>query len=330
MRKDVKLGLAVGGMLFGVVLAYVLFFTDNPNPDQTRPSGDSLAIKDPAQTGLGDAAASGTGNTENPAGGLPPANTDNHVAVPPVVGWPGDTTTPPDAGTHTGGTPVAGGAGTGTTPDAAQPWDWSRALDNGAPVPPVITRSTTPPIPGTTDTDRMPGLPPGNTISPPAVAPTGIRDYVVKPGETYWTIARAEYGNGVYWSHIQRANPSVTANRLKAGMTIKVPGKGDVVPATAVTPVMATGPVNEATHYEVKPGDSLERISRTLYGRPDRVAKLYDLNKQTIGPNPAALKPKMVLLLPEPPTKLIPSSPVTPAETPANSIPGAPVAGTNG
>jgi hypothetical protein len=32
-----------------------------------------------------------------------------------------------------------------------------------------------------------------------------------------------------------------------------------------------------------------------------RVEKLYELNQQTIGPNPAALKIGMVLKLPEPP-----------------------------
>jgi nucleoid-associated protein YgaU len=49
-------------------------------------------------------------------------------------------------------------------------------------------------------------------------------------------------------------------------------------------------------------GDNLYIISLRLYGKSTLAHRLYELNKQTIGNDPAKLKPGQVLQLPEPPS----------------------------
>src|SRR5436190_14615855 len=89
MRNDVKLGLAVGGLLLGVVLAYALFFSNTSKKD--LPNGSYTALNNG-----GDAATQ-----RQPA----PATAD----PPPVDSNPsGNTTvTPPIADRQNNGTDTA-------------------------------------------------------------------------------------------------------------------------------------------------------------------------------------------------------------------------------
>jgi LysM repeat protein len=62
----------------------------------------------------------------------------------------------------------------------------------------------------------------------PTTRPVGsARMYVVKPGDTLWSIAKAEYGSASYFPHLARANPKVEASRLKAGSRLMIPGKDE-------------------------------------------------------------------------------------------------------
>lgn len=56
------------------------------------------------------------------------------------------------------------------------------------------------------------------------------RTHEVKPGETAWKIALAE---GVPLDRLQRANPGLDLNRLRAGAQVKIPGKG--APITVIS-----------------------------------------------------------------------------------------------
>jgi nucleoid-associated protein YgaU len=145
------------------------------------------------------------------------------------------------------------------------------------------------------------------TASGGATALSGPKKRVVKSGESYWTIAKDEYGSAVYVSHLIRANPGIDPRTLKAGATITVPPRSDVVPAGVTERTLAGGntgstQVDPAKQYRVQSGDNLSVISKKLYGRADRVDEIYELNKDVIGPNKSALKRDMVLVLPEPPT----------------------------
>jgi nucleoid-associated protein YgaU len=129
---------------------------------------------------------------------------------------------------------------------------------------------------------------------------SGPKTYTVVPGDTYWTIAQREYGNGAYYTHIMRANPSVPANRLKANVKLVIPDRSEVVP-TGAQPVVAVSNLDSRTQYRVQKNDNLYTICKRLYGTTDKVSKLYQLNKDLIGPNPNSLKLGMVLQLPDPP-----------------------------
>ena len=114
------------------------------------------------------------------------------------------------------------------------------------------------------------------------------------------------FGNAAYFGHIQRANPGIDPSRIKAGDSIILPDKNEVIaaaPATAKQPSAADLVVDQTRQYRVQAGDNLSMISKKLYGRYDKWVQIYELNKELIGQNPAALKKDMILALPEPPIR---------------------------
>ena len=60
-------------------------------------------------------------------------------------------------------------------------------------------------------------------------APAGVAksnpdgDYVVKKGDTLFSIAKSRYGNGNQYTKIVAANPGLSPQSLKAGQTISIP-----------------------------------------------------------------------------------------------------------
>ena len=51
----------------------------------------------------------------------------------------------------------------------------------------------------------------------------GGRNHVIQEGENLFSIAQREYGNGLLWPEIRRANPWVHPYRLRPGETIHIP-----------------------------------------------------------------------------------------------------------
>lgn len=143
---------------------------------------------------------------------------------------------------------------------------------------------------------------PSNVASTPVT--TTARTHVVKVGETYSSISSAAYGSSKFYAHIEHANPGIDPTRLKPGTTITLPAI-DTKPAAAGAAVRQPPQktVDARTEYKVQPNDSLYTISIRLYGKADRVDKLYDLNRAAIGDDMARVKVGMVLKLPEPPTR---------------------------
>lgn len=56
---------------------------------------------------------------------------------------------------------------------------------------------------------------------PPAQPVT--RNYTIRKGDTFWSIAQSEYGNGQKWKDISAANPSVDPKKLRIGQQITLP-----------------------------------------------------------------------------------------------------------
>ncbi len=64
-------------------------------------------------------------------------------------------------------------------------------------------------------------IPLGGVMVP--VSKPRTNDYLVKPGDTLYGIAKQILGKGNRWQEITAINTGLTADTLKAGQTIKVP-----------------------------------------------------------------------------------------------------------
>lgn len=309
MRRDVRLGFAIGGVLLAVVIVYVLVV---PGDNDARPQ---ISENDVTVAPLPDAAG--------PPDGAPvdaSAPTANQPPAPDRAADPFSPAKPPADNTE-----VATGA-----PGGNEQWNWD-LLDTEQVPPAMMTQTpggaakTSDPAPAQTPgsdtaspsangsyapndtmTDGATGIgnAPANTrgTDAPTTRPmTGARTHTVEQGETFSSISDQAYGSPNYYPHIMRANPGVDPSRLKVGTIINLPALEDVKPGDS-TPARADAVVSDSkTEYRVQPGDSLYAISMKLYGRPDRVDKLYSLNRDAIGPDPERLKVGMVLKLPEAP-----------------------------
>ncbi len=295
MRKDVKLGFAVGGVLLAVLIVYASVVGRSDRSAGNRPGADTTVIARndaPVSPSVGrrDSASlepTGSNNADPFAtNGSRPQTASNHTESPSV-----DTKTAPDG------------------------MDWSKLLANG-PVKTITPDGLT-----LGNVARPAGdLSSGNassgahlvvheipTFDPgPATRPSGnttatsaaARTHVVVEGETFSTISMTMYGTPRYFNVIAKANPEINPSRLKIGTKLNIPDL-----TAPVRPAAKPADTNVgANEYRVAQGDNLYRISVKLYGKGDRADKIYALNKQAIGPDSAKLKLNMVLKLPEAPT----------------------------
>lgn len=308
MRKDVRFGLAIGGVLLAVIVVYMLSVRSKPVQTAAEPTP---AVEQSA-------------SVDTPP---PPADTANEQprTGTEVAGAQGND---PFA---TAVTPNNAGPAVSATPnDPRSVTDWNQLLATGQQPPTVTsTPSGTEAPPAGSTTGITEGMPAGNgsnvaAANTPAAtdgsssqAPAtgsgqanGNRTYKVQKGDTLSSIAKSIYGSANYYPHILRANPGLDPHKLRPGMVINLPDPQQVVPHGSDA---TTGPgqapsthsqptVDAARQYRVQEGDSLYKISVKLYGNGGYVDKIYEKNKQSIGADPARLKVGMVLELPEAPT----------------------------
>lgn len=296
MRKDVKVGFAIGGILIAVLIAYVLVSgKGKPQPvevaegevQQVQPVGQEQTVTPAPEQA----------QTEQPA---------PDSATPPEPVKPAD----PFAGNKPSGEDVWAAALTqgkvlmSVTPtaEAAKPVVETR-VEQPAPRSPVeaaVAANTA----ATTIAMQPPATRPESIVPPrpetrDVAKPTGAgRTHVVRSGETLTAISIAAFGDQKYWRKIAAANPAIDPDRLKVGQTIVLPDLNTKQQATAAFNGGARTTLDARTQYEVQSGDSLNRIARKLYGKETFWAKIYELNKDQIGADPARLKVGMVLKLP--------------------------------
>jgi len=155
--------------------------------------------------------------------------------------------------------------------------------------PPERAADTTqirPPVMDTTRVRRVPEPEPGRT-------------YVVKAGDSFWSIAERQYGSGGLAGLIAQANPNVPPTKMRHGMTIVIPPKplGGAAPAASGS---AAGTLEtDAGFYTVKDGDKgFWGIAEAVY----KHGRYYPLI-QAANPDvdPRKLKPGQRLLVPPKP-----------------------------
>jgi nucleoid-associated protein YgaU len=320
VRKDVKLGFIIGGILLLVLVVYVLVASGD------KKKGAQLTKVDSNQAVTPDSSVDSKSDGKSDAQSEPP---------PPAPETALAEKTDKEA-------PAAATQAVAKTSDpfAAGPKEddrWLMALNHGQ-MPTLMSTTPAPSqsdattakqdsvqiAPTTKPTDEVSGSSLVN-VDPPAEAqpkqpdarlassttrPSGMNTHVVQRGETLSKISEAAYGNSAYWPHILRANPGLIDKKLRPGMTINLPPASDVKaegtpagnPAIAGVVASTQPSVDPKSEYRVVTGDSLQKISTKLYGKSDQWEKIYDANKDKIGTDPAKLKLNTVLKLPQAPT----------------------------
>lgn len=160
------------------------------------------------------------------------------------------------------------------------------------------------------------------------VQPPKFRRYTVQAGDNGWeTIAKRVYGDRRYWEAVSRANPLVTPDRLKPGVTVlnipldptNIQGRVlTIVPEPTPAPSPAPGPrttqgparaeaapsenpapAPEQT-YVVQSGDTLSTIAKKVYGKSALWERLFEANRDRLS-DPAKVRPGMTLRIPPQP-----------------------------
>lgn len=327
MRNDVKLGLAVGGILLAVLIVYVLVVPSSDEPGaelvtieevdtqpidraegamvrddaQSDPATEESADQDAVAQGDADATSRDSGMVAD-SGSLKDPFANAQADADGEWDW-NKLLNPADTPELMSPTVVPTGQSQDQPAIEAQPTAPEPSSHEITPQEPIAT-DTVPPV--TTDPAR-PDIADPDFSTPPASA--GATKHTVAAGETFSSIALATYGHSRYYPHIMRANPDVDPARLKPGTVINLPPSSEVKATadstqTASNTSASTGAasVDATTEYRVAAGDSLERISIKLYGNRGKVNDLFELNKEAMGNDPARLKIGQVLKLPSTPT----------------------------
>ncbi|MCX8040452.1 MAG: LysM peptidoglycan-binding domain-containing protein [Planctomycetota bacterium] len=140
---------------------------------------------------------------------------------------------------------------------------------------------------------QIPPLP--EASSQPAAA-SGEGTYTVKPGESYYAIARKQLGNAARWRELEQLN-GIPAEELRAGQVIKLPPKEESR-RSAAAPGGAPSAGGQRTHV-VAAGETLGDIAQRYYGTSAKWKLIVEANP---GIRPEQLSVGQQLVIPEPRT----------------------------
>jgi nucleoid-associated protein YgaU len=341
MRKDLKIGMAIGAVLLVVLIVYIAVPKEGAdvaqNPDG---AGDNAAQTDgdasiadagaadaPGATSLGatadargpaaagaDAATGGDIFDEKPAGGAAAAGRQQQHRLGQHPRQPRG----PDHHHAAAQQRRPRAPGRRARVDRLSHARRGRDARAGQPrcPPPAEPQATTPDLDDAAPVQMTTAAGAGSaaTVGPreSAPAPGGARTHTVARGETFSSIAALVYKDERQYLAIQDANPTIDARRLRPGTVINLPDpaavkseKSDDAPATPGESTPAARPdakpLDPATEYKVQSGDSLYKIALKRYGTSTMADDLYEANQATIGPDSSRLKVGMVLKLPPSP-----------------------------
>ena len=144
-------------------------------------------------------------------------------------------------------------------------------------------------------TSAAPTRPRNVVVGAGSLPPEQYTDYVVKPGDTFESIAAAWFGNANKHSLIAMANPYTESSRLAIGQVLRLPPKDAELPVEMPSAGGSGGP----TIYTVRSGDTLGRIAQRAYGKASLWTRIYEANKALLGDDPGSIKVGMELEIPE-------------------------------
>ncbi|HEX4793650.1 MAG TPA: LysM domain-containing protein, partial [Humisphaera sp.] len=216
MRKDTRVGVAIGLVLFLVLIVYAIAVPKSSKKVVTLDKKGKVAsaVEDPSARGT-PLKAETSANSGSATGELPndvgAANTTIALKDPPADNAASNT----NWAALLSAQDKLDSAGLRThTPDMAQP-DGASPRSGGSRATGEITGKT-----GTSRTEAA-------------------GTHRVAENETFASIARSVYGDVKYADAIAKANPSIDPRRLRPGMTIRLPDKS----ATADSATLASGNV---------------------------------------------------------------------------------------
>ena len=304
MRKDVKLGFAIGGVLLAVLIVYVLVV---PGGGDKR-----LATSD----GKSQADGGGKGVSLEPV-------TPAHPATQPTPGGPvagGPPTAPPTNFTPPagGGTdpfveqPSNGGGGDAVASSKTKDVDWSKLLNDSQMLMVTPDKSAGSATPAATPT--------GKQVNTQTAVAAGTPD-ITKPGPTPITPPAHPKAESTAPAHPEPANHTNDLADAK-GATPVTPPAAPISEPAAPTPPVAPEPATPAktttttdAHgqqiHVVASGETFSTISLSAYGNPNLYAAIMRANP---GVEPTKLRPGMKIVIPPAPeAKPAPAPAVSPA-----------------
>jgi nucleoid-associated protein YgaU len=336
MRKDVKFGLTIGAILVVTLVIYVIVLSRGPStaqrigiatPSQSdQASQSTVANSDDSSSSADSSLATHTDDAKPDDQADLSTNTsaDNTTAPPAQNNAPATqptATAQPNSdwdGALNHGLPASLAAPERTVTPTIDPTSSNIALGgiSRSPSTPMID-----PIPSTQPSRPLmadvPTLEAPATVSPPpteqyptpsSTSATNLpsstpRTHRVASGESPYSISQAVYGSGKYYKKILAANPGIDPRHLKIGKILVIPEltESDRPASSAAANVASSEAIDTSTAYKVVSGDSLESISLKLYGTPQMMDKLYEMNKTLIGPDENMLKIGWILKLPQSP-----------------------------
>jgi nucleoid-associated protein YgaU len=119
----------------------------------------------------------------------------------------------------------------------------------------------------------------------PAVIPPRFREYTIRDGDTFETIARRELGSAQHAKAIIAANPLMSPDTLQVGRSIKIPLDPANIqgqPNAAAAQVSNPEPGEPLHEYTIRPGDTLSKIAKSQYGSTSYDEFLYQANRDRL------------------------------------------------
>ncbi|MGC9453953.1 MAG: LysM peptidoglycan-binding domain-containing protein [Phycisphaerae bacterium] len=287
MRRDVKIGIAVG---LGVVAVAVLYFVFTGNGDSGTDGGDSPGdrqAQDDDQRNIFHISDRQETETDGPD------VSERTVTV--------ESETP--TGTDTSGVDTVE---TTTRPSGTDETVVDRESVQGYRLPRLTPLETETGDPLGDNTARATPDTGGNGISVDRPTTNRPRTYTVQEGDDgFWGISQKVYGHGKYWELIRDANPDVDSNALRAGQRLRIPALPEEDRVSVNEPESAPGSVRPLSGgrriYTVQEGDlGFWGVSQTVYGTGRYAHLIARENPQA---DSSSLRPGQKLIIPPKPVE---------------------------